>query len=40
MTEYNTLNVTLSNWQLKKLKSAIKWSRSNFKALIELYWNF
>ena len=24
MTQYNTLNVKLSNWQLKKLKSGIK----------------
>ena len=24
MTWYNTLNVTLSNWQLNKLKSGIK----------------
>ena len=34
MTQFNTLNVKLSNSQLNKLISAIKkWNRSNFKSL-------
>ena len=35
MTQYNTLNVKLSNSQLTKLKFAIrKWNRNNFKSFI------
>ena len=38
MTQYNTLNVTLSNWQLNKLKSGIKMARSNYKSFIKCNW--
>ena len=39
MTQYNSLNVKLSNSQLNKLKSAIKkWIRSSFKIIIKYDW--
>ena len=41
MTQYNNLNVKLSNSQLNKLKSAIKkYCYSNFKAFIQYDWWF
>ena len=36
MTQYNSLNVKLSNWQLNKLKSAIK---SETEVVLRLSWN-
>ena len=36
MTQYNTLNVKLSNWQLNKLKSGIK--NGNFEMFINFFW--
>ena len=39
MTQYNSLNVNLSNSQLHKLKSAIKKRiRSSFKIIIKYDW--
>ena len=37
MTQYNTLNVKLFNFQLNKLKSGIK-KQSNYKYFIEYCW--
>ena len=38
MTQYNTLNVKLSNWQLNKLKSGIK--NGNFEMFINFFGDF
>ena len=38
MTQYNSLNVKLSNSQLNKFKSAIKNETSSFKIIIEYDW--
>ena len=39
MTQYNMLNVKLSNSKHSKLKSAIKkWNPSNFKSFIKYCW--
>ena len=38
MTQYNSLNVKLSNSQLNKFKSAIKNQKSSFKIIIEYDW--
>ena len=41
MTQYNMLNVKLSNSKHNKLKSAIKkWNPSNFKSFIKYCWWF
>ena len=36
MTQYNTLNVKLSNWQLNKLKIGMK---NGTEATLKLSWN-
>ena len=38
MTQYNSLNVKLSNSQFNKLKSAIKNKTSSFKIIIKYDW--
>ena len=39
MTQYNNLNVKLSNSQLNKLKQAKKWNWSSFKTIIKIIGN-
>ena len=39
MTQYNSLNVKLSNSQLDKLKSAIK-NEPDFNVIIKYDWRF
>ena len=36
MSQYNTLNVELSNLQLNKLKTEKKWCWSNFRSVINV----
>ena len=38
MTQYNGLNVKLSNSQINKFKSAIKNENSSFKVIIKYDW--
>ena len=38
MTQYNSLNVKLSNSQLNKLKSAMKNETSSFEIIIKYVW--